>query len=344
MKSTIKILTVTIILLLLATLFFTYIQLRPDYEDVAIMQKNEHPGKKLMETYCYACHNPVTSHDNRLAPPMIAVKKHYKKENTTKKEFIDNIKKWVKAPSEKISKMPGAIRNFGIMPYAPYEEEDIEQIADYIFDNDIEQPEWFEEHYQQEMGKGNGNGKGMGSGKGKGKGKMQHQQSSFNKTDKSFEEIGMHYALATKKELGKNLMGAIQEKGTVGALEFCNEQALSITDSMANIFSANIKRVSDKPRNPLNTANAIELKHIKAFKKALLNNTGPKPIIEESKNDVSFYYPITTNMMCLQCHGKLDEYVQSDTYKTIKQLYPNDMATGYGVNEVRGIWSIKYSK
>ena len=55
-----------------------------------MIEKNEHPGKKLMETNCYICHNPVTSHDNRLAPPMIAVKKHYKNENTTKKEFIDD--------------------------------------------------------------------------------------------------------------------------------------------------------------------------------------------------------------------------------------------------------------
>jgi len=164
MKSTIKTLVITIIVLILATLFFSYIKLKPSYDDVAIIEKNEHPGKKLMETNCYACHNPVTSHDNRLAPPMIAVKKHYKNENTTKKEFIDDFKKWVKAPSEDISKMPGAIRNFGLMPYAPYSEKDVGQIADYIYDNDIEQPEWFEEHYQQEMGKGKGKGmrKGMG--------------------------------------------------------------------------------------------------------------------------------------------------------------------------------------
>jgi hypothetical protein len=167
MKSTVKILVISIITLILATLFFSFIILKPNYENIALIENNEHPGKKLMETNCYVCHNPVTSHDNRLAPPMIAVKKHYKKENTTKKEFIDNFKKWVKAPSEEISKMPGAIRNFGIMPYAPYVEKDIEQIADYIYDNDIEQPEWFEEHYQK--GKKNGMGKGKGMGKAKNK-------------------------------------------------------------------------------------------------------------------------------------------------------------------------------
>ena len=333
MKSTIKTLVITIAILILATLFFSYINLKPNYKSIAAIQQNEHPGKKLMETNCYACHNPVTSHDNRLAPPMIAVKRHYKNDNTTKKEFIDDFTNWVKSPSEELSKMPGAIRNFGIMPFTPFPEEDIRQIADYIYDNNIEQPEWFEEHHQQEMG--NGKRQGM----------MKQQQSNFNKTEKSYNDIGMHYVLATKKELGENLMGAIQEKGTVGALEFCNEQALTITDSMANAFSVSIKRVSNKPRNPLNSANATELELIASFKKELATNPSiPEPIIKESGNEVKFYYPITTNMMCLQCHGQLDKDIHPDTYITIKKLYPNDKAIGYGINEVRGIWSIKFNK
>jgi len=167
MKSPIKTLIITLIILILATLFFSYKKINSSYENVAIVEDYEHPGKKLMETNCYVCHNPVTSHDDRLAPPMIAVKKHYKNENTTKDEFIDDFKKWIKTPSEELSKMPGAIRKFGIMPFAPFLEKDIEQIADYIYDNNIEQPEWFKEHHQEEQKQGMGNGKGMGKGKNK---------------------------------------------------------------------------------------------------------------------------------------------------------------------------------
>src|SRR5690606_27182359 len=36
-----------------------------------------HPGKKLMEVHCYSCHHPTASEENRLAPPMIAIKQHY---------------------------------------------------------------------------------------------------------------------------------------------------------------------------------------------------------------------------------------------------------------------------
>ena len=38
------------------------------------------------------------------------------------------------------------------MPKAEYSDEDITQIADYIYDNDIESPEWFEEHYKNRKG------------------------------------------------------------------------------------------------------------------------------------------------------------------------------------------------
>ena len=48
----------------------------------------EHPGKKLMETNCYVCHSPTASHEGRIGPPMIAVKKHYMNSDTSKKEFI----------------------------------------------------------------------------------------------------------------------------------------------------------------------------------------------------------------------------------------------------------------
>jgi hypothetical protein len=61
--------------------------------------------------------------------------------------------------------------------------------------------------------------------------------------------------MKTKQELGKNLMQAIQTKGTAGALEFCNIKALPITDSMSNVLNASIKRVSDLERNPKNKAN-----------------------------------------------------------------------------------------
>ena len=51
---------------------------------------------------------------------------------------------------------------------------------------------------------------------------------------------------------------------------------------------------------------------------------------------------ITTNSMCLQCHDP-EKDLRSETYKTIKALYPNDKAI-VNVNQVRGIWSVSFDK
>ena len=258
--------------------------------------------------------------------------------NTTREEFITDIQKWIKKPSEETSKMPGAIRNYGLMPYAPYPEETIKQIADYMFDNTLEQPDWFQDHFNNK-GKGKGMGRGLGQGNGN---RKRHGQADNNNVD--YESIGLDYALSTKAQLGRNLMGTINKQGTSAAVTFCNERAYFLTDSMSVVHSANIKRVSDKPRNQNNKANATELSHIETFKKVVAEQKEVEAIVEEQENLVKFYYPITTNSMCLQCHGKPKEQIRPETLKTLARLYPNDKAVGYDVNQVRGIWSITFNK
>lgn len=116
-------------------------------------QTTSQAGKKLMEQQCYTCHSPSASMQERLAPPMIAVKKHYLSEEISKEAFTKAIWNWVENPSEEKTKMRGAVRRFGIMPYQEFKKEDIEAIANYMFDNNIEQPEWFEDHFKEMKGK-----------------------------------------------------------------------------------------------------------------------------------------------------------------------------------------------
>jgi len=117
-----------------------------------------------METHCYVCHSPSASHKDRIGPPMIAIKRHYLNSNTTKEEFIESIQAWIKNPNKDDAKMPGAVRRFGVMPKQYFDEETITQIADYMYESNIEQPEWFEDHFNESHGKGNYKNR---SGKGK---------------------------------------------------------------------------------------------------------------------------------------------------------------------------------
>lgn len=292
-----------------------------------------HPGKKLMETYCNACHSPSAAMEDRIAPPMIAVKMHYISENTSKEEFMKAFTSWMKEPTEEKSKMPGAIRKFGVMPYQPYTEDVVEKIGEYLYEYDIEQPEWFEDHFNK--GQGKGNGKGMNMRKGLGNNELPQA---------TYEEKGLEIALSTKAELGKNLMGKLQKEGPIEALEFCNVRAYPLTDSMATVNNATIKRVSDRYRNPNNKASVKEKAYIQKFQQDIIEGIESKPIMDSTSKKIQFYYPITTNSMCLTCHGIPNNTISKETLSKIKLLYPKDLATGYDVNQVRGIWSIEFEK
>ncbi|OAD46554.1 c-type heme family protein [Polaribacter atrinae] len=305
----------------------------PTYSKKSVSETQEHIGKKLMETNCYVCHNATTPEDNRIAPPMIAIKKRYLMENTTKAAFIASMQNWIENPTRENAIMYGAVERFGLMPKQAFPKETIQQIADYMFVSEIEKPTWFEEHYNQQFGNGGGNGK-----------RMQRQQQGINLKKLSYSEKGLKYALATKSVLGKNLMGTIQKKGTLEALKFCNIKADPLTDSMSIMYKATIKRVSDKPRNVNNTANILEKGYIAVFKKEVQLNKESEPIVVESAENVKFYYPIKTNSMCLQCHGTPTSDIKNTTLAEIDKLYPDDLAVGYTENQVRGIWSITFHK
>jgi cytochrome c2 len=305
-----------------------------DTPQKAQLTAENHPGKKLLESKCYACHNPTAPHDQRIGPPMIAIKKHYITEETSKGEFTKALVSFVQNPSEENAKMRGAVRKFGVMPKQYFKEEDLKTIAAYLYDFEIEEPKWFQEHWKEHQGNGKGRGK-QGKGKNK-RGQGKHSPKMDGTT-------GMNYALKTKQQLAKNLMGALQKGGTIKALEFCNLRAIPITDSMATAQNVKIKRVSNKPRNPSNKASNEEAQLISMFQQKIDSEENYKPVVQTLENGKKqFYAPIVTNQMCLQCHGTPNKTVTSETLETLKKRYPKDLALGYDVNQVRGLWSIQF--
>ena len=160
-----------------------------------------------MATNCYSCHAPGGGPENRIAPPMHAVKMHYNTEGISKEEFVANILAFHKNPIAENSKMPNAIEKFGIMPKFGFPDKDIEQIAEYMYLADLHK---------------NIKGKSMG-----------------NMEGKTTGELGLSFAMSTKQQLGKNLMNAIKTEGTPNAIAFCNVHAYPITDSLVKSFLGN---------------------------------------------------------------------------------------------------------
>ena len=308
-------------------------------------------GRELLEKECYPCHNPKTPHQELIAPPMIAIKKHYLKATASRDEFVKEIMNWVKGPNKENSKMPGALNKFGIMPYQTFPDQTISQIAEYLYDNEIEIPDWFQNSSGKGKGKGKGQRKASGMEKCSGacmsntKGKCKHMQQAETDTLEKFKSLGKKYASASKAALGKKLMSAIAKNGPDGAVEFCNINALSLTDSLSLAYGAQIRRVTDKPRNPLNKASSRELIHIEDFKEKLATGNALEPVLDLNKDgQVTFYSPIITNAMCLQCHGKPEVQIVTSTLSRLDMLYQKDMAREYKEDEVRGIWAISFKE
>lgn len=154
-------------------------------------------------------------------------------------------------------------------------------------------------------------------------------------------EKGKNLALSSQLVLAKNLIEAIQKHGTAGAVTFCNERAIPLTDSMGNARQSTIQRISDRNRNPENKADAQALAYIQQAKSQLQTKGNITPKVFFENGHAIGYYPILTNAMCLQCHGDVQKDVNLETQTRIAQLYPSDKATGYNVNELRGIWRVK---
>lgn len=160
----------------------------------------------------------------------------------------------------------------------------------------------------------------------------------------NYLETGKGLAMQTKASLGKNLALAINERGSDGAVEFCNIEAIPITDSMSVVLGAKIKRVSDKPRNANNQANEAELAYINNWNAAKANGEEHPPLLTEINGKMVGYYPIVTNQMCIQCHGTPEKQINTKTLSKIKKLYPTDKATGYAEGDIRGIFVVEMNK
>ncbi len=121
-------------------------------------------GYTLLKNNCYACHSVTSkSHEEIIAPPMIAIKRRYKMTYNTKEEFVNAITDWALNPTKEYALMRGAVKQFNVMPKQPFIKDDLIKIADYIYDNELEKPEWFQNHFNEQHpnNMGNGMGKGM---------------------------------------------------------------------------------------------------------------------------------------------------------------------------------------
>ena len=141
-----------------------------------------------------------------------------------------------------------------------------------------------------------------------------------------------------------NVSSAMQKGGPEYAIEFCNLQASSLIDSLSEANNCTISRVSAKNRNQGNNLKNKKEKQLWEHYATGIETGSVSDTLIRNDGALVYYKPIKTVMpACLKCHGEPGEDIRPATLQKIQELYPNDKATGYNLNEFRGMWKIAFS-
>ncbi|MCB0655245.1 MAG: DUF3365 domain-containing protein [Saprospiraceae bacterium] len=151
---------------------------------------------------------------------------------------------------------------------------------------------------------------------------------------------GKEVAAVAQQTFFQEVSEALAEGGTEYALQFMHPVDNPKIDSLDNLYQCTIGRTSNKIRNVANKPSGPEeLALVEAYVAGKI--TGDTVIIRDQHP--VFYQPILLSMpACLQCHGQPSVDITEETLDALRNLYPDDQATGYKLGDVRGLWKVTF--
>lgn len=143
------------------------------------------------------------------------------------------------------------------------------------------------------------------------------------------------------KTLKGTLMQAMQKGGPVEALAVCNTEAGPIAQELAKEHGWKLGRTSFKLRNPANAPDAWEKQVLQQF----ADQWQGQPLeayawVNEGKT-FRYMKSIAVKPPCLACHGS---QLAPEVAEKIREHYPEDQATGYKAGELRGAFTLEYTR
>jgi hypothetical protein len=153
-------------------------------------------------------------------------------------------------------------------------------------------------------------------------------------------------AVSMPPKLLEVLDDEIRKGGPESAIEVCRDKAPAMAKAASEKSGWAIRRVSLKNRNPKAVPDAWEKAVLEDFDRRV--GAGEKPTSLEKGEQVTegdrqvyrYMKALPTQDLCLQCHGTTDRLSPAVQAK-LKELYPDDKATGYQAAEIRGAITLK---
>jgi outer membrane PBP1 activator LpoA protein len=166
----------------------------------------------------------------------------------------------------------------------------------------------------------------------------EHEAARAVQDSAAFVEQAEAAALALMQTLGGRLTAAVAEEGAAHAIDFCSTVAVPLTDSVAAAHGVAMQRVTMRTRNPANTPDAVDRAALLHFEEALEagGQQSQSHVVRGTDGRLRYYRPLVTAPLCVQCHGPVDG-LAPEVARALQSRYPDDQATGYDVNELRGV-------
>jgi hypothetical protein len=153
-------------------------------------------------------------------------------------------------------------------------------------------------------------------------------------------------ATAIPPKLLEVLAAEITKGGPESAIAVCREKAPAMAKAASEKSGWAIRRVSLKNRNPKAVPDAWEKTVLEDFDRRVA--AGEKPaalekgevVTVDGKQMYRYMKALPTQELCVQCHGPIEK-ISPAVQGKLKELYPDDQATGFNVGAIRGAITIK---
>jgi hypothetical protein len=144
-------------------------------------------------------------------------------------------------------------------------------------------------------------------------------------------------------ELKGELLAALQEGGPVNAVSVCSRKAPDIAGRISKDKGWEVGRTSLRIRNPENAPDGWQQKTLETFEERrksgedLATMEHSEVVTAQGKSIFRYMKAIPVGELCLTCHGK---DLAPDLTAKLRELYPEDRATGFSLGEIRGAFTI----
>ena len=155
-------------------------------------------------------------------------------------------------------------------------------------------------------------------------------------TEESVSVADLERAQATlapfKEQLVDALMGALNEGSPESAIHVCRDRAPEIAAQLS-VNGVRMGRTSHKTRNPGNAPESWVEPLLAAYLENPTHTTPRAVFIDDAT--LGYVEPIYVMPFCLSCHGPA---IEPALLEEIQSIYPQDQATGFKANDLRGLF------